>query len=66
MFKTNDIGLRIIISLVLIAGSLYLPVPVLSQQELNIQNLVVNGNFEQGFQERGVSTKAVPWTCLQT
>jgi hypothetical protein len=55
MFKTNDIGLRIIISLVLIAGSLYLPVPVLSQQELNIQNLVVNGNFEQGFQERGVA-----------
>ena len=54
MLKTNDIGMRIVISLILIAGLLYLPVPVLSQQELNIQNLIVNGNFEQGFQERGV------------
>ena len=55
MIKTNDIGVRIIISLMLIAGLLYLPVPVLSQQELNIQNLIVNGNFEQGFQAFGVA-----------
>lgn len=50
MLKINGIGLRIVASLVLIAGLLYMPVPVFSQQESNIQNLILNGGFEQGFQ----------------
>lgn len=54
MIKTDDIGLRIIISLILLAGLLYLPAPALSQQGLNIQNLIVNGDFQEGFQEFGV------------
>jgi hypothetical protein len=55
MTKLDDIGLRILISLILIVGSLYIPTPVFSQQDLNIQNIIANGNFEEGFQEFGVA-----------
>jgi hypothetical protein len=54
MSKRNDIGLRVIISLILLAGVLLLPVPAFSQQDLNLQNLVVNGNFAGGFQAQGI------------
>ncbi|MBN1991491.1 MAG: hypothetical protein JW953_02225 [Anaerolineae bacterium] len=54
MFKANDLGLRMMVSLALIAALLYLPVPAYSQQNSNIQNLIANGNFQEGFQDFGV------------
>jgi len=45
--------LRIILSLVLLIGITYLPKPAFSQEgdSGSIQNLIVNGGFEGGFQE---------------
>ncbi len=44
--------LRIILSLMLLVGVVYLPSPAYSQGDApNIQNLIVNGGFEGGFQE---------------
>lgn len=54
MSKINDIGLRVIISMLLLLGLLLLPVPAFSQQDLNLQNLIVNGNFTGGFQAQGI------------
>jgi hypothetical protein len=54
MIKTDDIGLRIVISLVLLVGLLYLPSPVFSQQAPAIGNVIINGDFDKGFQEFGV------------
>ncbi|MBN1220878.1 MAG: hypothetical protein JXM69_18290 [Anaerolineae bacterium] len=54
MIKIEDIGLRIIVSLILLAGLLILPTPAFSQQDTHLQNLIINGNFADGFQEFGV------------
>ncbi len=50
MIKINGIGLRIIITLILLAGLLYLPAPAFSQEITGLQNLIRNGGFEQGFE----------------
>jgi len=50
----KDIGPRFLFSLVLIIGLLYIPSPVFSQQSPELQNLIVNGSFEEGFQDFGV------------
>ena len=50
----NDINTRILFSLVLIIGLLYIPSPVFSQQSPELQDLIVNGNFDEGFQDFGV------------
>jgi hypothetical protein len=52
MFK-HDLSARILFSLVLMVGLLYLPAPVFSQQSPELQNLIVNGNFAEGFQDFG-------------
>lgn len=50
MFNTGKV--RIVLSLVLLVGIIYLPRPVFSQGgDAGIQNLIVNGGFEGGFQE---------------
>jgi hypothetical protein len=53
MFR-NDISARFLFSLMLIIGLLYIPSPVFSQQSPELQNLIVNGNFEEGVQDFGV------------
>ncbi len=50
----NDLNLRILFSLVLIIGLLYIPAPVFSQQSPELRDLMVNGDFEQGIQDFGV------------
>lgn len=58
MRNGRGITLRIIVTIILLAGLLYLPAPALSQETLNLQNLIRNGNFEQGFQgEAGVGAE---------
>ncbi len=47
--KLNSGGIRIIVTVILLVGIIYLPQPALSQD--NIQDLIVNGTFEGGFQE---------------
>ncbi len=54
MIKIDSIGCRAIFSLMLIVGLLYMPVPAFSQDEAKTQNLIVNGGFEEGFQDFGV------------
>jgi len=50
--QLNTSRLRIILSLILLVGIIYLPKPVFSQgDDSNIQNLIVNGGFEGGFQQ---------------
>ncbi len=50
--KINFGRLRIVLSLILLIGITYLPKPVFSQDGASdIQNLIVNGGFEGGFQE---------------
>ncbi len=46
----DSIGFRIIFSIILIVGLLYIPTPAFSQDSPNIQNLILNGGFEEGFQ----------------
>lgn len=50
MVKTDHIWLRVILTLLILIGLLYLPTPALSQETLNIQNVIRNGGFEQGVQ----------------
>ena len=50
----SDISTRILFSLVLMVGLLYMPSPVFSQQNPELQNVIANGNFEEGFQDFGV------------
>ncbi|RME59913.1 hypothetical protein D6779_03210, partial [Candidatus Parcubacteria bacterium] len=52
MSTFKGIGLRVIISLGLITGLLYLPMPAFSQQAPELQNVILNGGFEQGFQDQ--------------
>lgn len=47
----DGIGIRILLSVVVLVGLLYLPSPVFSQQEPVIQDLIINGGFEDGFQD---------------
>ena len=50
--KLNTARFRVVLSLLLLLGITYLPKPVLSQGgQTNIQNLIVNGGFEGGFQQ---------------
>ena len=54
--NAQGIGLRIIITLLVLTSLLNLPAPAFSQQTANIQNLVRNGNFEDEFPaDRGVA-----------
>jgi hypothetical protein len=55
MLKRKDISLRLLVSLVILVGLLVLPVPAFSQQTPNLQNLIVNGNFAEGFQPLGIA-----------
>lgn len=50
MVKIDYIWLRIILTLLILIGLLYLPTPALSQETLNVQNVIRNGGFEQGVQ----------------
>lgn len=50
MTNITGIGIRIIITLLVLAGLLYLPAPAFSQQTANVQNLLRNGGFEAGVQ----------------
>jgi hypothetical protein len=54
MLKLDSIAFRTVFSLLLIVGLFYMPAPAFSQDEANIQNLVLNGGFEEGFQDFGV------------
>jgi len=51
MIRMDSVGFRAVFSLLLIVGLLYLPSPAYSQDEGNLQNLILNGGFEEGFQE---------------
>ncbi|MEM7347173.1 MAG: hypothetical protein AAF485_23285 [Chloroflexota bacterium] len=51
MAQIDGIGARVVITIAILIGLLYIPAPVLSQQDGNIQNLIVNGGFEDGIQE---------------
>ncbi len=50
MINLDSIWARVLFSLILIVGLLNAPVPVFSQDDSNIQNLILNGGFEEGFQ----------------
>lgn len=54
MLKIDSIMFRVIFSLLLIVGLFYMPSPAFSQDDAAIQNLVINGGFEEGFQDFGV------------
>ncbi|MEW5959614.1 MAG: hypothetical protein AB1801_17965 [Chloroflexota bacterium] len=51
MVSVTSIGLRAVFSLFLIIALLYLPSPAYSQDGPQLQNLILNGDFEEGFQE---------------
>jgi hypothetical protein len=51
MAKIDSLWLRAGFSIILIAGLLNMPVPAFSQEDPNIQNLITNGGFEEGFPE---------------
>lgn len=51
MLRIDSIGFRAVFSLLLIGGLLYLPSPAYSQDEGQLQDLILNGGFEEGFQE---------------
>lgn len=56
MVKVDSIGFRAIFSFVVILGLFYLPAPAFSQDEAIVQNVILNGGFEEGFQgEFGVA-----------
>lgn len=55
MIRMDSVGSRAVFSLLLIVGLLYLPSPAYSQDGANLQNLILNGGFEEGFQEAGVA-----------
>jgi hypothetical protein len=50
MFTVDSLSSRIIFSLLVVAGLLYIPAPVMSQDDPALQNVVLNGDFEEGFQ----------------
>ena len=50
MVKMDSIALRVIFSLIVLLGLLYLPAPAFSQDDAVSQNLILNGGFEEGFQ----------------
>jgi len=50
MFKLDSIWLRAIFSLGLMVSLFYMPAPAFSQDDAVVQNLIVNGGFEEGFQ----------------
>ncbi len=52
MTDKQSIGIRVIITLLLLVGLFYMPTPAFSQQTANIQDLVHNGGFEAGFEAR--------------
>ncbi len=53
----KSLGVRVIITIIILVGLFYLPAPAFSQQTSNIQNLVTNGDFEAGFDAgRGVGS----------
>ena len=52
MVRIDSIGFRILFSLLLIIGLLILPSPAYSQDGANFHNLILNGGFEEGFQEQ--------------
>ena len=51
MTEKDNIWLRLIITFIILVGLLYLPPTASSQETLNIQNIIRNGSFEQGFQD---------------
>ena len=46
----KSLSIRILITLAILIGLMYLPAPAFSQQAADVQNLVQNGDFEAGFQ----------------
>jgi hypothetical protein len=50
MTTLKSLGIRLIITILVLLGLLYLPSPAFSQQASDLQNLIRNGGFEQGFQ----------------
>ncbi len=55
MGKLDSIFARVVFSSIVIIGLLYMPLPVFSQSVADTQNLILNGDFEAGFQaEHGV------------
>lgn len=50
MTTLQNLGVRIIITILVLTGLFYLPAPAFSQQVPAGQNLIRNGDFEQGFQ----------------
>ena len=50
MFEKNSIRLRMVFSLMLMIGLFYMPVPVFSQDQADLKNVILNGGFEEGFQ----------------
>jgi len=50
MSKIDSIWVRATFSLLLIVGLLNVPAPAFSQDEVEIQDLIFNGGFEEGFQ----------------
>lgn len=50
MVKFDSIGLRLVFSLMLILFLFNMPAPVFSQDNVESQNVILNGGFEEGFQ----------------
>jgi hypothetical protein len=51
MIKFDSIGLRMVFSLMLMLLLFYMPAPVFSQDNADYPNLILNGGFEEGFQQ---------------
>lgn len=50
MVKFDSIGLRLVFSLMLILFLFNMPAPVFSQDNVESQNVILNGSFEEGFE----------------